>query len=73
MRPIRGEYVNIIDNQTMQSVGRGRLIRYTRTQVILEPLYKGGLPRMYDARIHHFEGYEPPVMLIAEGGKLVKK
>lgn len=73
MRPIRGEYVNVIDNKTMRSVGKGRLISYTRTQIVLESLYRNVPPKMFDARVHHFEGYEPPVMLIKVDGKLVRK
>lgn len=68
-----GEFVNVIDNETMYSVGKGRLISFTRTQIVIEDMYHRRHRRMFDARVHHFEGYEPPVMLVKKNGELVKK
>ncbi|MBM7598274.1 RNase P/RNase MRP subunit p29 [Virgibacillus halotolerans] len=62
-RPMMGEYVNVVDNETMHSVGKGKLIHFTREQIVIVHLNRG-YKMMFDARVNHFEGYEPPVMLI---------
>ena len=63
MRPHIREYVNVIDNETMRSVCKGRLVSYTRTQIVVESL-NSKLKYMFDAKYHHFEGYKPKVLLI---------
>lgn len=71
-----GDFVNVIDNETMRSVGQGKLIRFNRNQILIETqgvYFRNKRLVHFDARVHHFEGYEPPVMLIKKDGKLVKK
>ena len=72
-RPLMGEIVNIIENETMFSVGKGKLISFTRSQIVIEDLYRKRYTKIFDARVHHFEGYEPTVMLVKRNGELVKK
>lgn len=54
MRPLIGEFVNVVDNKSMRSVGKGRLISFTRTQIVIQ-LLNSKIEKMFDSRVHHFE------------------
>lgn len=70
-RVLLGEYVNVIDNKTMKSVGKGKLTYLSKDEIIIRDK---NIKQTFDARIHHFEGYEPLVMLIKdENGNLIRK
>jgi len=72
MRPLRGELVSIIDNESMEEVGRGRVIEYTPNNIMVEDI-NSKRRSMFDAKTNHFRGYEPPVMKIRVNGKLIDK
>lgn len=78
MKPIPGEYVDVICNETMYSVGQGRLVFSGRTHIVIESVRvvqgrQGTFQRYYDARVHHFEGYEPPRLKVKIDGKIQLK
>lgn len=62
--PKIGEFVNVVDNKTMKIVGSGKLTVLTREMILIEWLYDKRYTMNFDARAHHFKGYEPPTMLI---------
>lgn len=54
--PKRNEIVEVIDNKTGKSLGKGRLTGYTRKTITIE--------QEFDAKVVHFKGYEPKKKLV---------
>lgn len=66
LRP--GTHVNVISNETMGSIGSGKLLEYTPSTIVIETV-KNKYHVKVDARTHHFKGYEPPVLLVRKRNK----
>ena len=52
--PKKHQFVELINNKTGEVVARGNILYYSKENIKISG-YKG----FFDAKIHHFKGYEP--------------
>lgn len=58
--PEIGTYVEVVSNKTMETVIKGMLVQFDET--IIKVINEGSNRDVFDARTHHFRGFEPPYM-----------